>query len=592
MNREDKAWARRFRWLSGGLLCLVAGIGAPLCANEFYVGREGDDANPGTRMQPFRTLGHAAEAMAPGDVCIVSRGLYRETVRPPRSGRFEAPIRFMAATGETVTVSGTTELTGWEMEKGAVYRVAAARALQVLVDDQPAIPVTGLAEGPLSATARWGQDTNGWLYAQMPNNDAPATHRVEAQTRLWGFDLTGLAHVEIKGFNVFAAGIALRGAEHCRVEDCHVWWAGAGEDGGSRGTAAIVVGGKDNEVLLTSLVGSAGSGVVFEPDAINNRLLNCLIRGTGLRASGAYGVVAAGTAQIIRQMTIVNCAGGAILCTNLLNGRIEYCDLQHTGQGGSNVSVAAVSGDGKGTVMAFNWIHDNQSAGGDGITLGARSENYILHRNVVWGQPGSGFRLAGGARYSFICNNTVALCGAALDTEASDKPDFKGMRLVNNILAGRTWASRGGRVPDDVVWQKNFEGEAAGFVDVSNRNFRLASGSPCLNAGQEEPEFTEGFVGDRPDQGAYESGGEDWVPGCRASESANQVVRPAIRLVLECMTPGSEIRYTLDGRDPTAESPLYTGAISFGQGVSVRARAFGRGMEPSPVSSVWVRQDP
>ena len=582
-------WGLRRGAVLGVAVVMAAGL---VHGAEFYVGKEGNDASPGTRMQPFRTIGRAAEIMAPGDTCTISRGLYRETLRPPRSGRFEAPIRFGAATGETVTVSGADEVAAWSMYHGAVYSATSAPVVQVLVDDQPAMPDSGIPSGGVGAIGHWWQDTNAVLYAQMPKNDAPSIHRVEAQTRLWGIDLTGLAHIEVKGLNVFAAGVAMRGADHCRIEDCHVWWAGAGGEG-TGPAAGIVVGGKDNEVLLTSIVGSAGAGVAFEPDAINNRLLNCLIRGTGMRVPGAVGILAAGTAQVIRQMTVMNCSGGAVLCSNLLNGRIEYCDLQHTGMGGTNISSVSMSGDGKGTVVAFNWIHDNEAVGGDGVRFGAGSENYILNRNVIWGQPGSGLRLAGGARYSFVCNNTVALCATAIDADAAvGKGGFKGMRLVNNIVAGRLWPSTGGQAPEGLEWQRNYDGPEPGFVDVEHRNFRLSNGSPCRDAGQEEPEFTEGYSGERPDIGAYESGGEDWVPGCRAAESANQVVRPTIRLVLDSSTPGSEVRYTLDGRDPTPDSLLYTGAVAFAQGATLRVRAYGRGMEPSPVCSVWVRQDP
>jgi hypothetical protein len=572
---------------------------------EYYVGKEGRDDAPGTRMQPFLTIGRAADVMAPGDVAVVSRGLYRETVRPARSGTFERPIRFVAATGDTVTVSGAEELSAWQIHSGAVYRTSCAPAMQVLIDDQPAPRVAGTPVTAPDPHGAWWQDTNGMLYARMPRNDSPALHRVEAHVRPWGFDLTGDAHIEVKGFNVVAGSISLRGANHCRVEDCHLWWAGAqgpdsvardqqgaqgATDQESRPTAGIMVGGNDNEVLLTSIVGSAGHGVQFEPDAINNRLVNCLVRGTGSRVAGAVGVLACGTAQVIRQMTILDCQGGGILCSNLLNGRIEYCDVHHTGKGGGLIGAVSLAGDGKGTLLAFNWIRDNQSEGGDGVVFHAAAENYIVHRNVIWGHPGCGVRLAGGTRYSFICNNTVAFCGAGIDIGAGGVKGYKSIRVVNNILSGRPWGACNGRAPEGVTWQKNFEGEMPGFVDATNRNFHLTPQSPCVDAGQEEPEFTDGFTGEGPDQGAYEVGGDDWTPGCRAAESANQASKPTIRLVLESATPGAEIRYTLDGRVPMIESLLYTGAVSFVHGATVQARAFCRGMEPSTVSAVCVHQ--
>lgn len=568
---------------TGLLLAMAFGWAGAACGAEFFVGREGNDANPGSRMQPFLTIGRAAEALAPGDVCTVSRGLYREVLRPGRSGTFEAPIRFQAATGETVTVSATEPMIDWQMYEGAVYRATSAPLAQVLIDDVPAARLSAFGPGAPDPAGAWVQEADGAVYIRLPRNDSPALHRIEAQRRAAGVDLSGLAHIEIRGFNVFGAGIALAGANHCRVEDCHVWWAG--------GDAAVVVGGKDNELLLTSIIGSAGVGLSFDAGSINNRVLNCLIRGTGTSLPAAVGLRATGTAQVLRQMTITDCAGGAIAASNLLNGRIEYCDIRHCGKGGADQPAVTMAGDGKGTVVAFNWIHDGASPEGDGIVLDAGSQNYIIQRNVIWGCRGRGLRLGRRACYSFIYNNTVALCGRALDSGAGGvAAEFKGLRIANNIFAGGTWTAEGGR-PEGIEWGMNYEGGSPGFVDASNRNFRLAAGSPCIDAGQEEPEFTEGYTGERPDLGAYEAGGEDWVPGCRAAERANQVVKPSIRLVLDSSTPGAEIRYTLDGREPTADSALYTGAIPFVYGATVRARAFVRHMEPSQPSTLWVRQD-
>lgn len=566
-------------------LMLAGGCSNPGWATEFHVEREGNDANPGTRMQPFRTIAHAAETMAPGDVCLVHRGIYRETVKPVHSGTFEAPLRFLAATGETVTVTGADEVTDWQMCSGAVYRASWVIGRQLLIDSQPALPAGRLPDGVPGAQGSWWQDTNGVLYARMPRNDAPATHSVEVQTRPWGFDLSGLAHIEIKGFNVMAGGITLRGAGHCRVEDCHVWWA-AGQD-----TSGLIVGGKDNEVQLSSIVGSEGWGVAFDPDAVSIRLLNCLVRGAGSRVSGTGGIRAAGTAHLIRQLTVLDCGGAAIECTNLFNGRVEYCDLCRASKADRHGGMVVLGGDGKGTVLSYNWIHDTLAGEGDGVVLNPGAENYILYRNAVWGQPGSGLRLGSGVCYSFLANNTVALCGAAVDGELLGPGTLKGMRAENNIFMGPMWPTLKGQRPGSLVWARNYEGDAPGFVDVTNRNFHLAPGSPCIGAGQEVPGFSDETDGARPDQGAYEAGGEDWVPGCRAAERVNQTIKPSIRLVIDAATPDTEIRYTLDGREPAPDSLLYTGAVSFVRGATVRARAFGRGLEPSPVSSLWVRQD-
>jgi hypothetical protein len=49
---------------------------------------------------------------------------------------------------------------------------------------------------------------------------------------------------------------------------------------------------------------------------------------------------------------------------------------------------------------------------------------------------------------------------------------------------------------------------------------------------------------------------------------------------------GGEIRYTLDGSDPTAASPLYTEPLVVSGRTTLKARAFGTGWSPSPVATV------
>jgi hypothetical protein len=46
-------------------------------------------------------------------------------------------------------------------------------------------------------------------------------------------------------------------------------------------------------------------------------------------------------------------------------------------------------------------------------------------------------------------------------------------------------------------------------------------------------------------------------------------------------TPGAQIRYTLDGTDPTTSSTLYTGPFTLNDSANVRARAFATGLIPS-----------
>ena len=84
------------------------------------------DANGGSPTQPLRTISRAAELIQPGDVVRISSGIYREKVVIRRSGTNKQPIRFEAAPGASVVVTGADLLTGWRARRAVGAPTAAS----------------------------------------------------------------------------------------------------------------------------------------------------------------------------------------------------------------------------------------------------------------------------------------------------------------------------------------------------------------------------------------------------------------------------------------------------------------------------------
>lgn len=72
-----------------------------------------------------RTIGEAVSRVSPGDTVLIHDGVYRERVVIETSGRPDAPIRFEAATGASVIMTGADLITEWE-EAGGDGRVYSA----------------------------------------------------------------------------------------------------------------------------------------------------------------------------------------------------------------------------------------------------------------------------------------------------------------------------------------------------------------------------------------------------------------------------------------------------------------------------------
>ena len=74
-----------------------------------------------------------------------------------------------------------------------------------------------------------------------------------------------------------------------------------------------------------------------------------------------------------------------------------------------------------------------------------------------------------------------------------------------DIFTGAVWDGLAGKPGPEVVWESNYVGAAPGFIDEAALDFRLKPDSPCIDAGQDEPELTDGYRGKHPDAGAYET---------------------------------------------------------------------------------------
>jgi len=74
----------------------------------YWVAIDGDDADPGTRDEPWATLQHAADSVGPGATVYVREGVYEQRVELRSSGTPGRPITFAVAPGERVVLDGSS----------------------------------------------------------------------------------------------------------------------------------------------------------------------------------------------------------------------------------------------------------------------------------------------------------------------------------------------------------------------------------------------------------------------------------------------------------------------------------------------------
>ena len=90
-------------------------------ATEYVVDqnhRAANDAGPGTKKQPFKTIGAAVSRVKAGDKILIYAGIYRESVELKTSGTEGNLITVEAADPGKVIMRGSVVVTNWKRATG------------------------------------------------------------------------------------------------------------------------------------------------------------------------------------------------------------------------------------------------------------------------------------------------------------------------------------------------------------------------------------------------------------------------------------------------------------------------------------------
>ncbi len=147
----------------------------------YYVAKNGNDQNPGSKEQPFLTIQKYAEIAQPGDVVLVREGTYRETIQPKNGGRTGDPIRYAVYPGEKVTISGTEIIdVEWKKFKGPIYqaRVDLENVEQLFVDGEMMIEARwpNMTFEQIWERDSWAKSDKGSAYESMVDPELAKTN--------------------------------------------------------------------------------------------------------------------------------------------------------------------------------------------------------------------------------------------------------------------------------------------------------------------------------------------------------------------------------------------------------------------------------
>lgn len=394
---------------------------------------------------------------------------------------------------------------------------------------------------------------DGTLYFWPIGNQNPNKLLTEAKIRDLAFDLTDRNYIVLDKLTVLCATINMKEASHCTIKDCKVFYVSSifnprTFNTRSRDTFApmtenlqgkgIFVSGSHNTIQNCEIAHSWGNCVSLLGSG--HKVYNCEIYDANWIGWECAVVAMNGGGHIIRRNDLHEAQRAIITCTNKIGmspvyepSRIDSNKIYNSGlEKTDNGGIYCFHTNGNGTEIAYNWVYDNFSGystihSSMGIYLDDYSMNFIVHHNVVWnmniGKSAAGIRANNPnpneekPNNHRIYNNTMFNCSKAINSPDNDwngttgQPYWAETKVFNNILLKDLTFG-----PATVG--NNYTGTKPMFADTLVHDFRLKPGSPCIDSGMVIPGITDGYKGSAPDIGAYEYGGEYWIPGRRVAE--------------------------------------------------------------------------
>jgi hypothetical protein len=163
---------------------------------EYFLASSGDDANPGTREAPWRSLERANEALQPGDSAVFLPGEYSGSIAPARSGTADAPIVYRSEQPLAATLTGGAGISAMQFSDRAHvliegFRIDPGRAGGwVNVGDSSHLTIGGCVMRDAAPTAVIARSEQVRLLDNVFSKD-----RVTGN--MWG--ITECSHVLIEG---------------------------------------------------------------------------------------------------------------------------------------------------------------------------------------------------------------------------------------------------------------------------------------------------------------------------------------------------------------------------------------------------------
>jgi hypothetical protein len=376
-------------------------------------------------------------------------------------------------------------------------------------------------KGALDYQNEWYYNTaTNELFVQLPGGSAPTDGAVKMRRRTATINIVNKKYIEIRNIAVFGGSINLdddtRWTTNTNTTNNVLYgvssFYGAHTQGAvdsfSTGLASVKIEGSNNKLEKCEIAFGAAAGINVKGN--NHLIQNNFIHDFNYLGSYDAPVVIRGIKNtLVKNNTVRNGGRDAIQYYGNDN-EIAYNDVSRSNLIADDCALFYTVGLQPNTEIHHNWFHDAASSGtkkkAAGIYLDNDAEGFSVHHNVVWNTEWTSIQINWNGKDIDIFNNTLWNGEAVMGAWHQTGTAFSNVMVWNNLGSDANWEPQSDK-------QNNLVVTASVFDNVGTGDFNLKTGASPIDQGKEIAGITDGFIGSKPDVGAYEHGGVNWVAG-------------------------------------------------------------------------------
>ena len=349
------------------------------------------------------------------------------------------------------------------------------------------------------------------LYIQLPGGVKPEDNEVYMRKRTHTIKLSSHDYIVLKNLEVFGGSIEVKGDNNYLYGIKSRWGnhhRGIISNSFSAGVQSLLMQGSNNIAEKCDIGYGAATGVKLSGN--QNQLLNSYIHNFNFLGSYDAPVMARdGSSSILKNCTVTRGGRDAVHMSNN-NSVMSYNDVSRSNMIADDCALFYCTGGPHNITLHHNWFHDTWGRGklkkAAGIYLDSSPKGFTIHHNVIWNTEWSSIQMNLDARDINIFDNTLWDGTAAIGYWHKEGTHFERVVVYNNLANNHGWDSQND-------YQNNLTVSSNPFVNNENKDWQLKPGTAPVDFGRKISGFTNGYLGDNPDAGAYEQGGVSWTAG-------------------------------------------------------------------------------